>query len=137
MQALLKYSWGFILQRQGESTDDLEKRKSLFLSAQAYYQFSLSEDPDNDAVHYNMALLLEESGRIPEAIEELNSALDDNPARAWEYGVKLGDLYLRLQQNKFALELSAGRSNRSRRTGTSLANCRSFSSRTRSSPRKS
>lgn len=47
--------------------------------SESYYRKALEKDPKNDIAHYDLALLLLELGRIGDAVEELNAAIEIEP----------------------------------------------------------
>ena len=49
-------------------------------------------EPSHDAAHYELAILMVMSGRMQEALQEVETAVSYNPENHW-YKVMLGDLY--------------------------------------------
>ena len=49
-------------------------------------------EPSHDAAHYELAILMVMSGRMQEALQEVETAVLYNPENHW-YKVMLGDLY--------------------------------------------
>ncbi|MBO4282844.1 MAG: tetratricopeptide repeat protein [Bacteroidales bacterium] len=57
----------------------------------------LAVEPDHDAAHYELAVILTLKGRVQEAIQEVKTAERCDPENMW-YKVMLGDLYNQTQQ---------------------------------------
>jgi tetratricopeptide (TPR) repeat protein len=94
-RALLNYTMGFIYQLEADSSKDPQPRARSLSAGRDHYQSSLQDDPSTGAVHYNLALMLDALGQTQEAAAQLQQAIRSDPARASQYGVMLGDLYVR------------------------------------------
>jgi hypothetical protein len=91
-RALLNYTLGYVFQHQARTASTADDRERALNSATVSYKEALDDDPNNSAIHYNLALALSHLGKRDVAVTELQQAVQTDPQH-WQYIVKLGDLY--------------------------------------------
>jgi tetratricopeptide (TPR) repeat protein len=90
-RGLLNYTLGYIYQQQAQIATTLTDRERALGSSAGSYRAALQDDPNNATVHFNLALLLINSGDQAGAIAELQQAVQADPTQ-WQYSLKLGDI---------------------------------------------
>jgi len=91
-RALLNYTVGYVFQHHARTASTADDRERALNSATVSYRAALEDDPNNSAVHYDLALALSHLGKQELAITELQRAVETDPQH-WQYIVKLGDFY--------------------------------------------
>jgi tetratricopeptide (TPR) repeat protein len=90
-RGLLNYTIGYIYQQQAQVAATAADREHSLISAMTSYRTALKDDPNNGTIHFNLALLLSQTGDQAEAVAELQRAVQADP-KQWQYSVKLGDI---------------------------------------------
>lgn len=102
-RGLLNYTVGYVYQQQAQSSATPADRERALTSAAASYRAALRDDPSNGTIHFNLALLLSNSGDRAAAIAELQEAIKADPTQ-WQYSVKLGDIQAQQKNWKAAMQ---------------------------------
>ncbi len=90
-RVLLNYTIGYVYQQAAQIATTPTERERALSSAAASYRAALKDDPNNATIHFNLGLLLNNSGNQSAAISEMQQSVQADP-RQWQYSIKLGDI---------------------------------------------